>query len=188
MIFKCSYLCGTMGAIKKQRKSFMKNIWKKYWPLCSLGILVLLVGVVLLAIAMRSTPQKAVEGYIRASLEYDVDGLLEHASEYQLTALMGNTKVDLDILRESLTVAYEQAAEYREKGDIEFFTEEPILVAHGSDQYNELLERYAVRGTPEDVDEIAIVTGTYHVNGKLKDKYRVVAVNCGGTWYYGFIE
>ena len=166
----------------------MKNVWKKYWPLCSLGILLLLAGVVLLAVAMRSTPEKAVEGYIRASLEYDVDGLLEHASEYQLTSLMGNTKVDMDTLRKSLTVAYEQAAEYREKGDIDFFSEEPILVAHGSDQYNELLERYAVRGTPEDVDEMAIVAGVYYIDGVLAKSYRVVAVNCGGTWYYGFIE
>ncbi|MBE6579709.1 MAG: hypothetical protein E7651_07900 [Ruminococcaceae bacterium] len=166
----------------------MKNIWKKYWPLCSLGILVLAGGLVFLLFALRSTPEKAVEGYIRASLEYDVDGLLDHASEYQLTSLMGNGEIDMETLRKSLTVAYEQAAEYREEGDIDFYSEEPIYVAHGSDQYNELLDRYGVRGTPEDVEEMAIVAGVYYVDGVLTDDYRVVAVKCGGTWYYGFIE
>lgn len=166
----------------------MKNIWKKYWPLCSLAAILLAVGLAFLIYAMRSTPQKAVEGYIRASLEYDVDGLLEHASEYQLTSLAGNVEMDLEPLREMLTVAYQQAAEYSETGKIKFYSEEPVYVVHGSDQYNEFLDRYGVRAAPEDVDEMAIVSGTYYVDGKLKDKYRVVAVNCGGTWYYGFIE
>ncbi|MBQ9794038.1 MAG: hypothetical protein IKK06_04835 [Clostridia bacterium] len=166
----------------------MKNIWKKYWPLCSLAVILLIGGLVLLGISMHSTPEKAVEGYIRASLEYDVDGLLEHASEYQLTSLAGNVEMDLETLREMLTVAYQQAAEFSEKGKIEFYSEEPVYVAHGSDQYNELMERYKVRGTPEDVDEMAIVAGVYYVDGVLTNRYRVVAVNCGGTWYYGFIE
>ncbi len=165
----------------------MKTVLKKYWPLLSLAAVLLIVLLIFLLLQLRSTPEKAVEGYIRASLQYDADGLLRYASEYQITALGGNTEVDLDALRELLKQNYEQAAEYRETGRITFESEVSERVEKGSARFEELLTEYAYKGDPEKVDGFAVVTSKCYVDGKLKKTYYAVAVKCGGKWYYGFI-
>lgn len=166
----------------------MKSIFKKYWPLCTLGIVVLAVLCAVLFFVLRSTPEKAVEGYIRASLEYDADALLSYASEFQITALGGFEGIDTETLRKNLEARYELAAEYRESGKITFDSEVVELPEEGTERYQELLDYYGFKGTPEDVDAFAVVEGICYVDGKARDDYRVVAVKCGLTWYYGFIE
>lgn len=166
----------------------MRSIFKKYWPLCALGVVLLAVLCTVLLFVLRSTPEKAVEGYIRASLEYDADGLLRYASEYQITALGGFEGIDLETLRKNLEDSYELAAQYREDGKITFESEVVETPEKGSERYTQLLDNYGFKGTPEDVDAFAVVEGKYYVDGKLRDDYRVVAVKCGLKWYYGFME
>lgn len=165
----------------------MKKIWKKYWPLCVLAMIAVVVLCVCLVLALRSTPVKAVEGYIRGGLEYDVDGLLRYASEYQRTVLAGNTDMELDLLRQTLENSYKGAADGAETGEIVFYSEEAEHIEKGTARFDELLDTYSYKGTPEEVDEFALVRGTYYIDGEMARTYSVAAVKCGLKWYYGFI-
>ena len=165
----------------------MKTVIKRFWPLLLVGLILIAVLAGVLISNLRSTPEHAVEGYIRASLQYDADGLLKYASEYQLTALKGNVEMDLDTLRETLKTGYEQAIEYREKGKITFESEVKELIEPGTDAFGELLEEYAFKADPSKVQEFASVTARCYINGTLKRTYSAIAVRCDGKWYYGFI-
>lgn len=165
----------------------MKTILKRFWPLLLVGLILIGVLTGVLAFRLRRTPERAVEGYIRASLQYDADGLLKYASEYQLTALKGNVEMDLDTLRETLKTGYEQAIEYRENGKITFESEVVKLIEPGTEGFDELLEEYAFKADPSKVEAFASVSARCYVDGSLHRKYSAFAVRCGGTWYYGFI-
>lgn len=164
----------------------MKNTLKKYWVLCAFGALVLVGALVFGVLALRSTPTKAVEGYIRASLEYDAEKLIKYASDYQVTA-MSFEDIDRDQLLENLQKSYELAAEYRETGKITFDSKVTEKVEKGTERFEELLDEYGFKADPETVDEFAIVEGMYYVDGKVRDDFKVAAVKCGLTWYYGFL-
>lgn len=164
----------------------MKNVLKKYWVLCAFGALVLIGALVTALFALRSTPQKAVEGYIRASLEYDAEKLIKYASDYQVTA-MSFADIDREQLSEKLKEDYERAAEYRENGKITFESKVTEEVEKGTERFEELSAEYGFKADPETADAFAIVEGVYYVDGKARDDFKVAAVKCGMTWYYGFI-
>ncbi len=164
----------------------MKTFLKKYWVLCAFGVIVLIGALVFGVIALRSTPTKAVEGYIRASLEYDAKKLIKYASDYQVTA-MSFEEIDREQLLETLEKSYELAAEYREEGKITFESEVTEEIEKGTARFEELLDEYAFKANPETVDAFAVVEGVYYVDGKLRDDFKVAAVKCGMTWYYGFL-
>lgn len=165
----------------------MKSILKRFWPLLTVGLIALIVLVGVLLYNARSTPERAVEGYLRASLQYDADGLIKYSSAYQLTLLKGNdTGMDLDTLRKTLRAGYEQADAYREKGKITFQSEvgEPILP--GTTEFDKLSEEYAFKADPSEVESFVLVTAHCYVDGKLRRTYFVYAVQCDHQWYYGF--
>lgn len=170
----------------KKEKTGMKNFLKKYWVLCGFGAVLLLAAIVIGFFALRSTPEKAVEGYIRASLEYDAEKLVKYASDYQVTA-MSFADIDRKQLLENLKKSYELAAEYREDGKIRFDSEVVEEIEKGTPRFEELLDEYGFKADPATVDEFAIVEGVYYVDGKLRDDFKVAAVKCGLTWYYGFL-
>ena len=165
----------------------MKNIVKRFWPLLTVGLIAVGILTGVLLYNLRSTPQRAVEGYLRASLQYDADGLIKYASEYQLTLLKGNDpEMDTDALRKTLRASYEQADAYREKGKITFQSEvgEPILP--GNAEFDKLLEDYAFKADPSEVKTFTLVTAHCYVDGKLRRTYFAYAVQIGNNWYYGF--
>ena len=165
----------------------MKNIIKRFWPFLTVGLLAVGILVGVLLYNARSTPEGSVEGFLRASLQYDADELIRYASEYQLTLLKGNdTGMDTDTLRKTLRASYEQAAAYREEGKITFQSEvgEPILP--GKAEFDALLEEYAFKADPSEVESFVLVTAHCYVDSKLRRTYFAYAVQCGGKWYYGF--
>lgn len=165
----------------------MKNIVKRFWPLLAVGLIAVGILVGLLINNARSTPQRAVEGYLRASLQYDADGLIKYASEYQLTLLKGNDpEMDTDTLRKTLRAGYEQAAAYRENGKITFQSEVGESILPGNAEFDKLLEDYAFKADPLAAEAFTLVTAHCYVDGKLHRTYFAYAVQCNHKWYYGF--
>lgn len=166
----------------------MKNIVKRFWPLLTVGLLAIGILTGVLLYHSRRTPQRAVEGYIRASLQYDADGMIQYASEYQLTELKGSEpSMDLETLRRSLKNSYEQADAYRVTGKITFESAVGTVLEPGMKKFDELLELYAYKADPSEVSAFALVTGSCYVDGVLTMKYSRYAVKSNGKWYYGFI-
>ncbi len=166
--------------------SRFKTVWKRFWPLLTFGLLLLALAVGLLVWHFRSTPERAVEGYLRASLEKDADGLLRYASDYQLTVLKGNTDMDLDDLREMLRRLYERPEAYRETGQIRFQSEVDEPIEPGQEKFDELLTEYGYKADPTEVEAFALVTAHCYIDGRLSQTSFVYAVRCDGKWYYGF--
>lgn len=166
----------------------VKQIWKRFWPLC-IALLALLVGLsVFLWTRLSSSPAKAVEGYVRASLQYDAEDLMRYASDYQLKALAGNGEMSRDMLLESLQKAYEQAQEYRETRRISFESRVIERPENGSERYAQLLETYGYKADTGKVQEFAVVEAKCYIAGSYTQTYTAVAVRCGGKWYYAFHE
>lgn len=166
--------------------SRFKTVCKRFWPLLTFGVLLLALAVGLLVWHFHSTPERAVEGFLRASLEQDTDGLLRYASDYQLTVLKGNAEMDLDDLREMLRRSYEQAEAFRETGRIRFQSEVGESVGPGQADFDDLLAEYGYKADPTEVESFALVTAHCYIDGRLSRTYFVYAVRCGGKWYYGF--
>lgn len=166
----------------------MKNILKKFWPLLSLGILLLVAGCVLLLWNARSTPEKAVEDFITASCRYDDGLLLDSASEYQKVVLAGNSPMDDETLEEYMANTYSYARETWE-GDLPeviFAIDSVEELAYGTEAYTKYLEEYGEKADAGEIEAMAIVTGTYRKDDGPKEAFRVLTVRCGGKWYYGF--
>lgn len=165
----------------------MKKICRKYWPLLSLLVLLVVGGTVFGVLQLRSTPTRAVEGYLRASLKYDADELLRYASDYQIAKLSGYAEVDMNTLRKNLRKSYEDAAEYRIKGKITFRSTLQEQPEKGTQRFEQLLEEYAVHADESKVSELAVVSCTIYVDGNFYRTNRAVAVKCNGKWYYGYL-
>ncbi len=164
----------------------VKNVWKRFWPLLLSGLLLVALATGLLIWHFRSTPERAVEGYLRASLKQDADGLLRYASDYQLTVLKGNTEMDLDALRGMLERSYEQAEAFRETGRIRFESEVDAPIRPGGEGFDDLLAEYGYKADSSEVESFSLVTAHCYIDGRLSRTYFVYAVRCGGKWYYGF--
>ena len=80
----------------------MKALLKKFWPMLLLLLAALVVGAVFLWRYLFPGPGAAVKGYLKASLTYDVDGMLRYGSEYQLISLAGNGDIPKETLRANL--------------------------------------------------------------------------------------
>ena len=166
----------------------MKQIIKKFWPLLSLALVLLIAGCVFLFLNGKSTPEKAVAGFLVASREYDEDDLLEYASEYQKKVLAGNVEMDGDTLEQYLETSFAQARELME-GEIPAITVTVTsveTVAMGTDRYEELLAQYSEKADASAIQAMAIVKGTYRTDDDPKNSFCALAVQCDGKWYYGF--
>ncbi len=177
-----------MKKTKQGRERMMKQLIKKFWPLLCLLVLVLVAGGVFLLMGSESTPEKAVAGFLTASLEYDEDDLLEYASDYQRVELAGNVEMDGETLEQYLQTSYAQARELME-GEIPTVTVDVDSVdtlAMGTERYEELLAEYGEKADAKAVEAMAVVRGTYRTDDDPKNSFCALAVQCGGKWYYGF--
>ena len=178
---------GGAGRSRTEMERMIKRIWKRFWPLITVGLLLVAVGAFFLLRPLFPDPQAAVEGYIRSSMKYDVDGMMFFASDYQKKALAGNADIPEETLRENLKEAYRSAEVVPQTGEIAFLGVQVTTVEEGTERYSEYLKEYGYKGDPENVSGIALVTAECRVAGKHFADYRVVAVKCGLRWYYGFI-
>lgn len=166
----------------------MKQIVKKFWPLLGLVLIILIVGCVFLVMDGKSTPEKAVAGFLAASLEYDEDDLLEYASEYQRVELAGNVEMDGETLEQYLETAFKEARELME-GEIpsvKVSTTSVETLAKGTERYDEMLVKYGEKADASVIESMVIVRGTYRTDDDPKNSFCALAVQYGGKWYYGF--
>ena len=166
----------------------MKQFVKKFWPLLSLLVLILIGACVFFVINSRSTPEGAIAGFLTASLEYDEDDLLKYASEYQKKELAGNADMDGETLERYLKNTYAEAREKME-GGIPTVTVNILsvdLLAMGTERYDEMLVQYGEKADMNTVEAMAIVKGTYRTDDDPKNSFCALAVQCDGKWYYGF--
>ncbi len=167
----------------------MKNILKKFWPLLSLVVLLLVAGCVFLLWNGRSTPEKAVEKFLIASLEYDEDTLLDYASAYQKVELAGNVEMDEETLYQYMQTTYSQARELLGDAELPEVTVQVDSVdelAFGTERYEEYRSKYGQKADANEVESMAIVRGTYREGDNPKNSFCALAVKCDGKWYYGF--
>ncbi|MCH5183392.1 MAG: hypothetical protein J1E00_04370 [Oscillospiraceae bacterium] len=165
----------------------MKNILKRFWPLLTLGVVAVGVLIGVWIYNARSTPKSAVEGYLRASLEYDADDLIKYASEYQRRELMDLYGIkDTDTLRRTLKSNYSLPGANRVTGSITLQSEVGQPILPGTEAFDRLLEKYAEKADPSKVNSFVRVKTRCSIEGGFTMNYDVYAVQCGRRWYYGF--
>ena len=164
-----------------------KQFLKRFWPLAAFALLLIAGGLFLLIRSRLPGPRAAVEGYVVASMHYDVDDMLFYASDYQKKALAGNADVPPETLRANLKAFYASGAVSPETRDIVFSKQTVTDIEEGTERYRAYLEEYGYKADAESVDALALVTASCSVGGRHFADYRVVAVRCGLRWYYGFI-
>ena len=166
----------------------MKTLFKKFWPLLLLLLAALVVGAFFLWRFLFPNAESAVKGYLKASLTYDVDGLLRYGSEYQLVSLAGNGNVPKETLRANLKKYYEQNGFTGKTGKVTFDSARVTVFEPGSATYEKYLSLYGEKADASAVSGIARVTVSAFVDGTLQKEYSVLAVKCGARWYYGFVH
>ena len=166
----------------------MKQIVKKFWPLLTLALVILIAGCVFLVMDGKPTPEKAVAGFLVASLEYDEDDLLKYASEYQRVELAGNVEMDGETLEQYLETSFKEARELMvdEIPSVKVSVTSADTLAKGTERYEELLAQYGQKADASVIESMVIVRGTYRTDDDPKNSFCALAVQYGGEWYYGF--
>lgn len=132
------------------------------------------------------TAEKAVTGYIKASLQQDVSGMLRYASEYQKIKLYGNKNYTNSALREKLEKSYANVENIYAGSTITFSIESIAEIDSDSEEYQQFAEKYKEVTGSTDFSKIAKITVKVYVNGKQNQKQTVYAVKSGIGWYYGY--
>ena len=166
----------------------IKTLFKKFWPMLLLLLAALAVGAVFLWRFLFPNAESAVKGYLKASLTYDVDGLLRYGSEYQLVSLAGNGDIPKETLRANLKKYYEQNGFVGKTGKVTFGTARVTTFTPGGENYNKYLALYGEKADASAVSGIARVTVSAYIDGNFQKEYSVLAVKCGSRWYYGFVH
>ena len=165
----------------------MKNFLKRFWPLLTLGVVAVGVLIGVWLYNARSTPKSAVEGYLRATLQYDADEMVKYSSGYQLQELMDLYGIkDTDTLRRTLKANYSLPGANRVTGTLTFQSEVGQPIQPGTDAFDRLLEKYAEKADASKVKAFVRVKTHCSSESGFNATYDVYAVQCGGKWYYGF--
>lgn len=139
--------------------------------------------------AGAATPQEAVAEYQKASLLYDVDGMIEYSSEYNKIVLHGFTATSDRLLRAYLNQGYEgYEAAYKEE-DLAFKLVSVLEYEQGEGRYDEIIEKYCqrVENGKDSVDAVAIVRMTVET-GKSTTTRDYIAVKNGFRWFFAYAE
>ena len=133
-----------------------------------------------------SSPEEAVAEYTRASLKYDVDGMIRQSSQYNKVVLYGNRETSDRLLRTYLEKAYAEQPESQYKdSEVKFELISVVEYESGEPKFEEYIEKYSEKADREEVDKLAIVKMT--VNDGSSSKTRTyLTVKCGMRWYYAY--
>lgn len=136
-----------------------------------------------------STPEEAIAEYQKASLLYDIDGMIEYSSEYNKVVLYGNRQTTDKLLKPYLEKGYDGFEAKYTEDDIKFGLVSVLRYEQGDKKFETAIEKYnqKVENGSDDISEIAIVRMTVDT-GKSKTTRDYVAVKVGGRWYFAFAE
>ena len=175
---------GFPAEVKKdgKRKAFLR------YTLCVVAGLVLAAVIIFVASSVQgaSSPEKAVAGYLEASMLYDTDGMLDYASEYQKASLNDGRLVDDSVLKSTLDKFYADKPSMYLDSEITFSLVSVVKYDKDSDKFNSVYTKYAQKADADSIDEVAVVTMKTVVDGNSEGTQTYVAVKCGPRWYYGY--
>ena len=172
----------------KPIKSFSRRTKKTLKLLLSaaigIGLAVAAIIIFRTAFTGASTPEKAAAEYIKASLIYDVDGMIDYSSPYNKTVLCGLSGASDGYVKDYLKKAYEQAGtETGSAENIRITHIDSVEYKEGDDRFEEYLQTYAEKADRDEVSAVARVTLAVY-NGKKESTHVYLAVKIGPAWYY----
>ncbi|PKM63317.1 MAG: hypothetical protein CVU97_00655 [Firmicutes bacterium HGW-Firmicutes-21] len=130
------------------------------------------------------SPEKAVMGYLKASMTQDVSGMLKYSSEYQKIVLYGNKDLSNKKLKENLKTAYKGIDNIYADSKITFSIDSITEIEKNSDEYANVLDAYEYMTGKTNISAVTQVVIKVFVDGKQKQKSTVYAVKSGISWYY----
>ena len=133
-----------------------------------------------------NTPQKAAAEYVRASMVYDIDGMIEYASPYAKVVLYGNNPTSDRLLKSYLKKAYAEypAPSYTADG-ITFGLLSVTEYVEGDDTFETIMKRYGEKADASEVSAAAEVRLTVN-DGKSEKTHSYIVVKIGPSWYYAY--
>lgn len=131
------------------------------------------------------SPEEAVAEYTRASLKYDIDGMIRQSSEYNKVVLYGNRQTSDRLLRSYLEKAYDGTESKYKDSEIKFELISVVEYEKDEPRFEEYIKKYAEKADREAVDKIAIVKMTVNDGSGAKTR-TYLAVKCGMRWYYAY--
>lgn len=132
------------------------------------------------------TPQKAAAEYVRASLVYDIDGMIEYASPYAKVVLYGNEQTSDRLLKSYLKKAYAEYSAPSYSGDQIVFKLLAVTEYHeGDDTFEKIMKRYGEKADRSEVEAAAEVQLTVN-DTKSEKTHSYIVVKIGPSWYYAY--
>lgn len=132
------------------------------------------------------TPEKAVTGYIKASMMQDADNMVKYASDYQKVKLFGKKDFTDSQLKEKLEKIYADAPNTYEDSSIAFSVVSSTELNSESEEYKKALSDYEDITGKNNISAVTKIVIKVFVDGKQTQKNTVYAVKSGLSWYYGF--
>lgn len=168
-------------------KDKIKKIMRVLVPvLIGLGLAVLIIASYLFLFPGALTAEKAVTGYIKASLQQDASAMVRYASDYQKVKLYGNKNFTNAALKEKLEKSYSGVENIYADSTIAFSVESVTEVDPDSDDYLLFVSEYMSVTGNNDFSKVEKITVKVFVDGKQQQKQTVYAIKSGISWYYGY--
>lgn len=130
-----------------------------------------------------SAPEKAAAEYVKASLCYDIDGMIDYSSQYNKVVLYGNRETSDRLLQSYLSKAYAEITDTVNKEDIHISLVAVTEYKEGDDTFADIKAKYSEKADAEKISGSATVTLVVN-NGKNESTHTYVTVKIGSRWYY----
>jgi len=165
----------------------LKKFLRKMTPIfIGLGLAAIIISSYIFLVTGAVSPEKAVTGYLKASITQDVNGMVKYASDYEKVSLYGSKKFSNNALKSSLKTSYADAENIYADNVITFSIISITEIEPESDEYTDIVENYEYLVGNSDFSEAVKVEVKVFVDGKQKQKSTVYAVKSGLRWYYGY--
>jgi len=165
----------------------LKKLFKKIWPIAvGLGLAAIIIISYIFCFPGSLNPEKAVTGYIKASMKQDINQMMKFSSEYQKTVLFGNRDYTISSLKDRLKKSYDEYDTIYAESEITFILISTVSINSDSNEYKELLSKYEEVTGNKDISGIKEIVLKVFVDGEENRKQTVYAVKSGISWFYGF--
>lgn len=152
--------------------------------LIGLGLALIIIFSYILFFPGALTAEKAVTGYLKSSMTWDVNGIMKYASDYQKISLYGTQEYSTRNFKNKLKGQYSKGKNIYADKKITFSILNNIEIDKDSDEYANIVDNYKSMTGKSDFSNVRQITVKTFVDGKQIQKSTVYAIKSGISWFY----
>jgi len=131
------------------------------------------------------TAEKAVTGYLKASMIYDANNIVKYSSDYVKVNFYRSKDFSNNDLKDKLKKQYAEAINIYANSKISFSIISKIEIDKDSEEYATIVDNYKyITGKDANFSDVRQITVKIFIDGKENPKVTAYAIKSGISWFY----